>query len=62
MINMLRTRDAFAMLTQRIKSSQFFKNDQKNKIYNDRNFLNKSDFNLRRRFDNRVKNAKKRIK
>ena len=34
-INMLTTRDAFATLTQRIQSSQFFKNDQKNKIHND---------------------------
>ena len=56
------TRDAFATLTQRIKNSQFFKNDQKNKIHNDRNFLNESDFNLRRRFDSRVENAKKRTK
>ena len=59
---MLTTRDAFATLTQRIKNSQLFKNDQKNKIHNDRNFLNKNDFNLCRRFDSRVKNAKKRIK
>ena len=59
---MLTTRDAFATLTQRIKSSQFFKNDQKNKIHNDRNFLNKSDFNSRRKFDSRVENAKKRTK
>ena len=35
MINILMTYDAFATLTQRIKSSQFFKNNQKNKIYND---------------------------
>ena len=62
MINMLTTRDVFATLTQCIKSSQFFKNDQKNKIYNDRNFLNESDFNLRRRLDNRAENAKKRTK
>ena len=62
MINMLITHDAFATLMQRIKNSQLFKNDQKNKIYNDRNFLNKSDFNLRRKFDNRAENAKKRTK
>ena len=61
-INMSTTCDAFATLTQRIKSSQFFKNDQKNKIHNDRNFLNKSDFNSRRRLDNRAKNARKRTK
>ena len=59
---MLTTRDAFATLTQRIKNSQFFKNDQKNKIHNDRNFLNENDFNLRRRLDSRAKNAKKRTK
>ena len=59
---MLTIRDAFATLTQRIKSSQFFKNDQRNKIHNDRNFLNKSNFNLRKRFDNRAENAKKRTK
>ena len=34
-INILTTRDAFATLTQHIKSSHLFKNDQKNKIYND---------------------------
>ena len=34
-INMLTIRDAFATLMQRIKSLQFFKNDQKNKIHND---------------------------
>ena len=56
------TRDAFATLTQRIKSSQFSKNDQKNKTHNDRDFLNESDFNLRRRLDNRAENAKKRTK
>ena len=59
---MLTTRDAFATLTQRIKNSQFFKNNQKNKIYNDRNFLNESDFNLCRRFNSHVENAKKRTK
>ena len=62
MINMSTTRDAFATLTQRIKNSQFFKNDQKNKIHNDRNFLSKSDFNLRKRFNSRAENAKKRTK
>ena len=61
-INMLTTRDAFTTLTQRIKSSQLFKNDQKNKIYNNRNFLNKSDFNSRRKFDNCAENVKKRTK
>ena len=59
---MLTTRDAFATLTQRIKNSQFFKNDQKNKIHNDWNFLNESDFNSRRRLDSRAENAKKRTK
>ena len=59
---MLTTRDAFATLTQRIKNSQFFKSDQKNKTHNNRDFLNESDFNLRRRFDSRAKNAKKRTK
>ena len=54
--------DAFATLTQCIKNSQFFKNDQKNKIHNDRNFLNESDFNSRKKFDSCVENAKKRIK
>ena len=34
MTNMLTTRDAFATLTQRIKNSQFSKNDQRNKTYN----------------------------
>ena len=58
-INMLTTRDAFATLTQRIKNSQFSKNDQKNKIYNDRNFLNENDFNSRKRLDSRAENAKK---
>ena len=61
-INMSTTRDAFATLTQCIKNSQFFKNNLKNKIYNDRDFLNKSNFNLRRRFDSRAENAKKRTK
>ena len=59
---MLTIHDAFATLTQRKKSSQLFKNDQKNKIYNDRNFLSKSDFNSRRKLDNRAENAKKRTK
>ena len=59
---MLTIYDAFATLTQRIKSSQFFKNDRKNKIYNDKIFLSESDFNLRRRFNNRAENAKKRTK
>ena len=59
---MLTTRDAFATLTQRIKSSQLFKNDQRNKIHNDRNFLNENDFNSRKRLDSRAKNAKKRTK
>ena len=62
MTNMLMTRDVLATLTQRIKNSQFFKNDQKNKTYNDRNFLNENDFNLRRKLDSRAKNAKKRTK
>ena len=62
MTDMLTTRDAFATLTQRIKNSQFFKNNQKNKIYNDRDSLNESDFNLRRRLDSRAENAKKRTK
>ena len=62
MINMLTTRDAFATLTQRIKSSQLFKNNQRNKIHNDRNFLNESDFNLRKKLDSRAENAKKRTK
>ena len=61
-INMSTTRDAFATLTQRIKNSQLFKNDQRNKIHNDRNFLNESDFNSRKRLDSRVKNAKKHTK
>ena len=56
------TRDAFATLTQRIKSSQLFKNDQKNKIHNDRDFLNENDFNSRRKLDSRAENAKKRTK
>ena len=60
--DMLKTRDAFATLTQRIKNSQFFKNDQRNKTHNDRNFLNENDFNSRRRLDNRAENAKKRTK
>ena len=59
---MLTTRNAFATLTQRIKSLQFFKNNHRNKIYNNRNFLNKSDFNLRKRLNSRVKNTKKRTK
>ena len=62
MINMLTIRDAFTTLTQCIKSSQLFKNDQKNKTHNDRNFLNESDFNLRRKLDNRAENAKERTK
>ena len=62
MINILTIRNAYATLTQRIKNSQFFKNDQKNKIYNNRNFLNKNDFNLFKKLDNRVKNAKKHTK
>ena len=62
MINILIIRDAFATLSQRIKNSQFFKNDQRNKIYNNRNSLNKSDFNLRKKFDNRAENTKKRTK
>ena len=59
MINMSTIRNAFATLTQRIKSSQFFKNDQKNKTHNDRNFLSESDFNLRKKLDSRAENAKK---
>ena len=59
---MLTIRDAFATLTQRIKNSQLFKNDKKNKIHNDRNFLNKSDFNSRKKLDSRAEDAKKRIK
>ena len=55
---MLTICNAFATLTQRIKSSQLFKNNQKNKIYNDRNFLNKSDFNSRKKLDNRAKYKK----
>ena len=35
MTNMSTTRDVLTTLTQRIKSLQLFKNDQKNKIYND---------------------------
>ena len=62
MTNMFQTREALIALTQRIKSSQFFKNDQKNKIHNDRDFQNESDFNLRKKHDNRVENAKKRTK
>ena len=57
--DMLTTHDALATLIQHIKSSQFFKNDQKNKIHNDRNFLNESNFYLRRKFNSRVENAKK---
>ena len=60
--DMSTTRDAFATLTQRIKSSQLFKSDQKNKIHNDRDSLNESDFNSRKRLDSRVENAKKRTK
>ena len=59
---MLTIRDAFTTLTQRIKNSQLFKNNQSNKIYNNRNFLNKSDFNLRKRFDSRAENAQKHTK
>ena len=60
--NMLTICDTFATLTQRIKNSQFFKNDQKNKIYNDRNFLNENNFNLHKRFDSRAEDAKKHTK
>ena len=60
--DMSTTRDALATLTQRIKNSQFFKNDQKNKIHNDRDFLSKSDFNSRRKLDSRAEDAKKRTK
>ena len=35
---MFQTRKTLIALTQRIKNSQFFKNDQRNKIYNDPNF------------------------
>ena len=59
---MLTTRNIFATLTQRIKSLQFSKNNRKNKIHNDRNFLNESNFNLRKRLDNRAENSKKRTK
>ena len=38
MTNMFQTRETLIALTQHIKNSQFFKNDQKNKIHNDRNF------------------------
>ena len=31
---MSQTRETFIALTQRIKNSQLFKNDQKNKFYN----------------------------
>ena len=61
-INMSTTRDVLATLTQHIKNSQFFKNDQKNKTHNDRNFLNESDFNSRRKLDSRAENAKKHTK
>ena len=61
-INVLMIRNAFATLTQRIKNSQFSKNNQKNRIHNDRDFLNKSDFNSRRKLNNCVKNTKKRTK
>ena len=37
MTNMLITRDHFATLTQRIKSSQILKTDSRNKFRNDRN-------------------------
>ena len=60
--DMLTTRDAFATLMQRIKSSQFFKSDQKNKIHNDRDFLNESNFNLRRKLNSRAEDTKKRTK
>ena len=60
--DMLTIRDAFTTLTQRIKNLQFFKNDQKNKIHNDRNFLSESDFNSRKRFNSCAKNARKRTK
>ena len=56
---MIIIRDAFATLTQRIKNSQFFKNDQKNIIHNDRIFLNKSNFNSRKKLDSRVENMRK---
>ena len=62
MINILTTRDVFATLTKHIKNSQLSKNDQKNKIHNDRNFLNEDVFNLRRKLDNRAENIKKRTK
>ena len=62
MIDMLTTYNAFATLTQRIKSSKFFKNNQRNKAHNDQSFLNESDFNLRRKFNSRAENAKKRTK
>ena len=38
MTNIFQTRETLIALTQRIEDSQFFKNDQKNKVYNDRNF------------------------
>ena len=60
--NMFQTRETLIALTQRIKNSQSFKNDQKNKIHNDRNLQNKNNFNLRKKHDNRVEDAKKRTK
>ena len=62
MINMFQTRKTLIALTQRIENSQLFKNDQKNKIHNDRDFQNKNNFNLRKRHDNCAENAKKRTK
>ena len=38
MTDIFQTRETLIALTQHIESSQFFKNDQKNKIHNDRNF------------------------
>ena len=61
-INILTTYNAFATLTQCIKNLKFLKNDQKIKIHNDWDSLNENDFNLRKRFDNRVKNTRKRTK
>ena len=37
MTNMFQTREALIALTQHIKNSQLFKNDQRNKIHNNRN-------------------------
>ena len=59
---MLTIYNAFATLTQRIKSSQLFKNNQKNKIHNDQNFLNENNFNLHKRFNSRAEDARKRTK